>query len=150
MPSASPSVARLNELTGLTIASAITVHRALGSGLLETAYCACLCYELQQAGIGFELQRSIPLRYKDVNLNCAYRADLIVENLVVVEVKAVDSLAPIHARQLLTYLKVFGGRVGLILNFGARTMREGIKRVVHDFPSSGDTAEIAKTRDEHG
>ena len=105
MTSEFPSTERLNELTRLTISAAIVVHRSLGPGLLESAYAACLCYELRQLGIRFELQRPIPLKYKSVYIRCAYRADLIVDGIIIVEVKAVESLAAIHSRQLLTYLK---------------------------------------------
>ena len=131
----------LNELTSAIISAAIAVHRALGPGLLETAYLACLCHELQLAGMTFELQKSIPLTYRSVHLDCAYRADLLVEGAIIVEVKALEALAPIHARQVLTYLKLLGSPIGLILNFGARTMREGIKRVVNEFPDRAEEAE---------
>ena len=121
----------LNALTSRIIASAITIHRALGPGLLESAYLACLTCELHHEGIRFELQKPIPLLYRGVALDCAYRADLLVDRRVIVEVKAIDALAPIHSRQLYTYLRLADVRLGLVLNFGAMTMREGIKRVVN-------------------
>lgn len=124
----------LNSLTSKIISGAITIHRTLGSGLLESAYLACLCWELQSAGLKFELQKAIPLTYKGVRIDIAYRADLIVEGSVLVEVKAIDGLAPVHSRQLLTYLRLADCRVGLLLNFGAPTMKAGIKRVVNGFP----------------
>ena len=127
----------LNESTRRIIVAAIDIHRVLGPGLLESAYAACLCYELRQLGLPFVRQAPLPLKYKNVSLDCAYRADLIVEGLIIIEVKALDLLAPIHARQLLTYLKILGSPVGLILNFGAKTMREGIRRVVNRFPDGG-------------
>jgi GxxExxY protein len=133
----------LNASTRRIIAAAIDVHRAIGPGLLESAYAACLCYELHQQGLDFKRQVPIRLKYKNVTIDCAYRADLIVDRVIIVEVKALDLLAPIHARQLLTYLKVLESPVGLILNFGARTMREGIKRVVNRFPD-GEIAERAE------
>lgn len=113
----------INRLTSLIIERAIRIHRALGPGLLESAYHACLCYELTSAGISVETQKSLPLVYQGVKVDCAYRADLIVERVVIVEVKAQESLAPIHDRQLLTYLRVADCPAGLILNFGARTTR---------------------------
>ncbi len=125
---------QLNLLTEGIIAGSVTVHRVLGPGLLETAYIACLCYELAEAKLRVETQVPIPLVYKSVQLSCAYRADIVVEESVIVEVKAQETLGPIHAKQLLTYLKLYDRPVGLILNFGARSMREGIRRVVNGFP----------------
>ena len=144
MDTASSQDTKLNELTSAIISAAIAVHRALGPGLLEGAYLACLCCELQEAGLQFELERAVPLVYKSVRLDCAYRMDLVVEDCVVVEVKALESLAPIHPRQVLTYMRLFGAPVGLILNFGARTMREGIKRVVNEFPDRAEEAKDAE------
>jgi GxxExxY protein len=138
------SAASLNDLTAAIIAASIAVHRALGPGLLEGAYLSCLCYELQHAGLAFEMQKAVPLVYKNVRIDCAYRVDLVVEGCILVEVKALESLAPIHSRQALTYLRFLGSPVGLILNFGARTMREGIKRVVNDFPDHAEEAENAE------
>jgi GxxExxY protein len=134
MPPPAPSADALNRITSLIIGAAIQVHRALGPGLLEAAYLPCLCYELSQQGLKFELEKHLPLVYKDVKLACAYRADIAVEGQVLVELKAVDVLAPIHSRKMLTYLKLGSYRVGLILNFGALRMITGIERVVNDFP----------------
>jgi GxxExxY protein len=132
----SPATAdTLNRLTSTIISNAISVHRALGPGLLESAYLACMCYELTSSAIRIESQKPIPLVYRGVRIDCAYRADLIVDGVVVVEVKALDALAPIHSRQLYTYLRLAECPVGLILNFGAATMKTGIKRVVNGFPS---------------
>jgi GxxExxY protein len=125
---------RLNQITSAIIGAAINVHRALGPGLLENAYLPCLCYELEAAGLGFELQEALPLAYRGVRIECAYRADLIVEEAVLVEVKAMEALAPIHERQLRTYLKLADCSVGLLLNFGALTMKAGTKRVANKFP----------------
>lgn len=130
------SAARLNQLTELIIAAAIVVHRTLGPGLLESAYIVCLRYELVASNLRVETEKPIPLVYKSVRLACAYKADLVVEDSVIVEVKAQECLAPLHAKQLLTYLKLYDRRVGLILNFGAQTMRDGIKRVVNRFPTT--------------
>lgn len=124
----------LNHLTSTIIDAAIRIHRALGPGLLEGAYLGCLRFELMSMGLRIETQKALPLTYRGVVIDCAYRADLLVENAVIVEVKALDSLAPIHSRQLYTYLRIADCRVGLILNFGAATMRDGIKRVVNKFP----------------
>jgi GxxExxY protein len=143
----------LNRLTSSTIAAAIRVHRALGPGLLEGAYLACLAYELNAAGLTFELQRAVPIRYRGVRLECAFRADLMIENALIVEVKAMDSVLPVHRRQLHTYLRAANCAVGLLLNFGAPTMKEGIVRVVNQFPDSSppgdaaaETPEDAETR----
>ena len=124
----------LNELTSSIIAASIRIHQALGPGLLETAYLACLCYELRTLGLQLDTQKAIPLVYGDLKVDCAYRADLLVGRSVVVEVKAVDVQSPLHARQLHTYVKLAACPVGLLLNFGAPTMREGIKRIVNRFP----------------
>jgi GxxExxY protein len=124
----------LNQLTSVVVQAAIRVHRALGPGLLESAYLGCLCYELSLSGVAFETQKALPLVYQGMKIDCAYRVDLVVAKSVIVEVKALEFLAPIHSRQLYTYLRVADCRVGLILNFGAPTMKEGIKRVVNDLP----------------
>jgi GxxExxY protein len=125
---------RLNQITSTIIGAAIKVHRALGPGLLESAYLACLCYELKMANVQFELQTPLPLVYHGVRIDCVYRADLIVEGTILVEVKALEVLAAVHSRQLNTYLRLAKCPVGLLLNFGTPTMREGIKRVVNKFP----------------
>jgi len=128
------SAESLNRLTSLVVQSAVNVHKTLGPGLLESAYLACLCFELSSNGVAFETQKSLPLVYRGVQIDCAYRVDVLVAGSVIVEVKAMQTLAPIHAQQLYTYLRIADCRVGLLLNFGARTMKEGIKRVVNDFP----------------
>jgi GxxExxY protein len=125
----------LNRLTSSVIEAAIRIHRTLGPGLLESAYLQCLRFELISAGLNVESEKALSLLYRGVTIDCAYRADLVVEGVVIVEVKALDSLAPIHSRQLYTYLRVADCRVGLILNFGAMTLRDGIKRVVNGFPA---------------
>ncbi|UKP00171.1 GxxExxY protein [Nostoc sp. UHCC 0870] len=120
-----------NDLSGMIIGCGMRVHTALGPGLLESAYEECLCYELQQQGFRVGRQISLPLVYKEVQLDCAYRLDLIVENKVVIEVKSVESLKPIHAVQLLTYLKLTHCKLGLLLNFNVLHLKEGIKRVAN-------------------
>ena len=124
----------LNQLTSEVVQAAVRVHRALGPGLFESAYLACLCFELSSAGLKIERQKALPLVHRGVKIDCAYRADLVVGGHVLVEVKALDSLAPIHSQQLYTHLRIADCRVGLLLNFGARTMKDGIKRVVNGFP----------------
>ena len=120
----------VNELTELLIGCAIEVHRTLGPGLLESAYEVCLCRELSLRGIHFERQVAIPVEYKGVKLDCGYRADLIVTDMILVEIKAVDQLAPIHNAQLLSYLKLTGLKVGLLINFNERMLTHGIRRKV--------------------
>jgi len=128
------SAAALNQITSTVIDAAIRIHRAVGPGLLESAYFECLCFELASAGVNIETQKVLPLVYRDLTVLRAYRADIVVERAVVLEVKALESLAPIHSRQLYTCLRVADCRVGLVLNFGASTMVHGIKRVVNGFP----------------
>src|SRR6266849_8445524 len=118
------------ELTG-QIGAAIEVHKQLGPGLLESTYQACLCHELELRGISFECQKPLPLEYKGIKLECGYRIDLLVAGLVVVEIKSVEALAPIHEAQLLTYLKLTGIKIGLLMNFNVVVLKEGIRRFVH-------------------
>lgn len=125
-----------NELTERVIGACIEIHRALGPGLLESAYEECLCYELSQAGIKFERQKALPVYYKEVNLECGYRLDLVVEQKLIVELKAVDQIAPIHEAQLLTYLKLSGLTLGLLINFNVPVLKSGIKRIANNFPDS--------------
>ena len=124
----------LNTITQKVIGAAIEVHRALGPGLLESSYEACLAFELAQSGLKVEQQKSLPLVYKQVKLDCGYRLDLLVDGTVIVEIKAVDSLAPIHEAQLMSYLKLSGCRVGLLINFNVRRLKDGLRRFVNDFP----------------
>lgn len=127
----------LNQITDKIIGAAIKVHRALGPGLLESAYEACLAFELAEAGLSVEQQKPLPLVYRDVKLDCGYRLDLFVNDKVIVEAKAIDKLAPIHQAQLLSYLKLSDCRVGLLINFNVLILKEGgIRRVVNDFPDS--------------
>ncbi|MBC8320160.1 MAG: GxxExxY protein [Bacteroidetes bacterium] len=106
------------------------VHTALGPGLLESAYEECLYYELQQSGLEVKKQKALPLVYQEVKLDAGYRIDLLVENTVVVEIKSVDSLADIHMAQILTYLKLSGCKLGLLVNFNVKHLKDGIKRVI--------------------
>lgn len=123
----------INELTQTIIGAAIEVHRALGPGLLESAYEECLCKELTLQKISFERQRPLPLEYKGVKLECGYCLDLLVEDTVVLEVKAVDAIISIHEAQLLTYMKLGGWKVGLLINFNVPVLKQGIKRLVLGF-----------------
>jgi len=138
---------RLDSITRQIIGAAIEVHRCLGPGLLESAYEACLAYELRQIGLKVEQQKPLPITYKDVKLDCGYRLDLVVEDSVVVEVKAVERLAPIHDAQLLSYLRIAEKRVGLIINFHVRVLKNGLKRIVNDFPDSARSAISAVNRE---
>ena len=116
-------------LTGKIIGAAIDIHRALGPGLLESAYEACLLYELQLRKLQVKSQKAIPIFYKDVMLDCGYRVDLIVEDQVIVEIKSVTNLASIHEAQLLSYLKLSGCRIGLLINFNVKYLKDGIRRM---------------------
>ena len=121
----------LNNVTSGIIGAAIDVHRALGPGLLESAYEACLAYELIQREMKVEQQKPLPLIYRDVQLDCGYRIDLLVDDAVTLEIKSVDSLAPIHQAQLLSYLKLSGCEVGLLINFNVKLLKQGIVRIVN-------------------
>jgi len=126
---------RLNTLTETIIGAAIAVHHEIGPGLLETAYEACLAYELMDRGIFFVRQKPLPLVYRGVRMDCAYRVDLLVENAVIVEVKSLERIGRVHHGQLRSYLRLSGCKVGLLLNFNVTWLTaEGIKRVVNDFP----------------
>ena len=120
-------------LTELIIGAAIEVHRHTGPGLMESAYEECLCYELSQRGLRFARQVQLPVLYKGVKLDCGYKMDLVVEDAVVLELKTVDRLLPIHSAQLLTYLKLSGKKIGLLLNFNEPVLSKGIKRLVNHF-----------------
>ena len=118
----------LNKLSHEIIGAAIEVHRTLGPGLLESSYHECLCRELLVRGMRFEKERPLPLEYKGIHLECGYRIDIVVAGLVVVEVKSVEALAPIHDAQLLTYLRIGGYKLGLLLNFNVVVLKDGIHR----------------------
>ena len=119
-----------NKVTGAVIGAAIEVHRALGPGLLESAYSQCLCRELTVRGVPYEREYPLPLAYKGIRLECGYRLDLLVAGSVVVEVKSVEALAPIHEAQLLTYMRLGGWHVGLLMNFNVEVLKHGIRRKV--------------------
>ena len=121
-----------NRLSKAIIGAAIEVHRNLGPGLLESAYEECLCRELSIQDIVFERQKPLPLSYKGVKLDCGYRLDIVVEGLVVLELKATDRIEPIHEAQLLTYLKLSDLRLGILINFNVPVLKNGIRRIVNN------------------
>ena len=120
-----------NDITGQIIDAAMCVHTALGPGLLESAYESCLAFELSDRGLSVQRQVELPVIYRGHRVSAGFRIDLVVEDLVVVEVKAIEQLLPVHEAQLLTYLKLSGRRIGLILNFHVSSMKNGIKRMVY-------------------
>jgi GxxExxY protein len=121
----------LNRITERVIGACIEIHRELGPGLLESAYEECLAFELEQAGLAFKRQQALPVVYKGARLDCGYRMDLVVEDSVIVELKTVDKLLPIHEAQLLTYLKLSGCSVGLLINFQVPVLKDGVRRLVN-------------------
>ena len=125
---------RLNTLSNQVIGAARRVHRELGPGLLESAYESCLAFELTDAGLCVERQRPVPLVYRGRQMTCGYRIDLLVENDLIVEVKAIERLEPVHSAQLRSHLKLAKRKLGLLINFNVKWLRDGIKRVVHGLP----------------
>lgn len=122
----------INKITEQIIGAAIEVHKATGPGLLESAYEQCLCHELALRNISFKRQYPLPVEFKSVKLDCGYRMDFVVEDSVVVEIKAVDTLLPIHEAQILTYLKLGKYKVGLLINFNEKVLNQGVKRFILD------------------
>lgn len=137
---------RLDSITRRIIGAAIEVHRRLGPGLLESAYEACMAHELRQIGFKVEQQKPLPVTYKDVKLDCGYRLDLVVEDPVIVDIKALERLAPIHDAQSLSYLRISNKRVGLIINFHVRLLKSGLKRIVNEYPDSAISARSAVSK----
>jgi GxxExxY protein len=121
----------MNGLTEAILGAAIEVHRHLGPGLLESTYESCLLFELNQRGLSVERQKELPVVYKGNRIDCGYRVDLLINGLVVVELKAVDKLLPIHEAQLHSYLKLSGKKIGLLINFNVRLLMEGVKRILN-------------------
>ena len=138
--SAAASADQLNAITEQIIGAAMAVHRVIGPGLLESAYEACLAFELRERGLRVEQQKPLPVLYKQVKLDCGYRLDMLVNESVIVEIKAVDKLTSVHDAQLLSYLRLSDCRVGLLLNFHCTMLKHGIRRVVNDFPISANSA----------
>jgi len=130
----STRVLGLNQLTELIIGAAIEVHLATGPGLMESVYEECLCYELSQCKLSFQRQLELPVRYKGIKLDCGFRMDLVVEDAVVLELKTVAELLPIHTAQLLTYLKLSGKKLGLLINFNEPVLKRGLRRVANHAP----------------
>jgi GxxExxY protein len=123
----------INDLTSATIGAAITVHRTLGPGLLESAYRVCLAHELKKPGLQVEMEKPIPVVYDEVKLECGFRADLLVEGMVIVECKAKAKLHPVDQAQLMSHLRLLDLRVGLLMNFHELVLKDGIKRVVNNY-----------------
>lgn len=122
---------RCNELSNIIIGAAIEVHKELGPGLFESAYEECFCYELTKRNLHFERQKSLPVIYKDISLDLGYRIDVIVENMVIVELKSVDKIVPVNKAQLITYLKLSKKWLGLLINFNVKLLPDGIERIVN-------------------
>src|SRR6266849_3921521 len=127
---------RFDEISHRIIGAAIEVHRNLGPGLLESAYQSCLAFELKQLGVKLEEQKPLPVIYKDMRLDCGYRLDLVVEDEIIIEVKAIEKLVPIHEAQLLSYLRLAKKRVGFLMNFHVPVLKNGLKRIVNEFPDA--------------
>lgn len=120
----------VNELSGIIIGKAITVHKILGPGLLESAYEECLAYELREAGFKVERQKPLPIVYKEIKLEYGYRVDMLVNGLVVIELKAVERLTNVHTAQVLTYLRFGNFPLGLLMNFNVKMLKQGLKRFI--------------------
>ena len=121
---------KFDRLSNRIIGCAIEVHKALGPGLLESTYEQCLAHELKNLNIPFQLQHALPVEFKGVKIDCGYRIDMLVDDKIIVELKSVDSILPIHQAQLLTYMKLSAIRIGLLMNFNVKFMKTGIKRMV--------------------
>jgi len=121
---------QFDEISNKVIGFAIEVHRTLGPGLLESIYERCLCHELERSSISYRRQMPLPIRYKGEDLDCDYRLDLVVENSLIVEIKSVESFAPVHSAQMLTYLKISGIKTGLLINFNTAVLKDGLRRFV--------------------
>jgi GxxExxY protein len=128
---------RLDQTSRRIIGAAIEVHRHLGPGLLESAYQSCLVFELKQLDLKVEEQKPLPVVYKQVRLDCGYRLDVVVDDEIIVEIKAIEKLLPIHEAQLLSYLRIAKKRVGLLMNFHVPVLKDGLKRIVNEFPDPG-------------
>jgi GxxExxY protein len=134
---------RENDLTDKIIGAAIEVHRRLGPGLLEAVYEECLCYELSQAGLKFQRQMHLPITYKGIKFESAYKMDLVVEDAIVIEIKAIEEMLPVHSAQLLTYLKSSNKRVGLLINFNVPILKNGLKRIVNHYAGPRPTPNVS-------
>ncbi|MBI5216528.1 MAG: GxxExxY protein [Ignavibacteriae bacterium] len=121
-----------NEIATIVVDCAFKVHQALGPGLLESTYEACLTHELHERGIQVEAQKALPVIYREVKLDCGYRLDLLVENKVIIEIKSVESLNDVHLAQILTYLKLSGCKLGFLINFNVKLIKQGIRRIANN------------------
>lgn len=128
----------LNFITSQIINLAIKVHRSMGPGLLESVYLTCLCYELKKAGLIAEREKGVPLFYEGVKLDQLYRLDLLVQEKIIVEIKAVESITGVHKAQLLSYLKITGCPIGLLINFNVELLKDGIYRMVNNFSETSE------------
>ena len=122
---------RENEIGAIVVDKALRIHEELGPGLLESTYETCLFHELRESGLKVEVQKALPVVYRDVKLDCGYRIDLLIEDKVIVEIKSVDALNDVHLAQILTYLKLSGCRLGYLINFNVKRVKDGIRRVVN-------------------
>ncbi len=122
-----------NEIAKVVFECGLKIHKALGPGLLESAYEECLCYELYKNGVAFERQKALPLVYEAINLDIGYRVDIMVEHKLIIELKAVESLTDIHFAQIVTYLKLSGCKLGLLINFNSLLFKDGVKRVINGY-----------------
>ena len=129
-------IENLNFITERIIHAAIEVHKVLGPGLLESAYQACTAFELVEEGLKVDQQKPLPVEYKGMHLDAGYRLDMVVNDSVIVEFKSIDSLAPIHEAQLLSYLRLSGLKVGLLINYNVKYLKYGIRRIVNNFPDN--------------
>ena len=120
-----------NEISNLIIGAALKVHKTLGPGLLESAYEECLCHELTKNNLKIEKQKPLPVIYDNMRLDCGYRIDLLVESKVIIEIKSIETLKDIHLAQVITYLKLSGCKLGILINFNVKQLKYGIKRVVN-------------------
>jgi GxxExxY protein len=127
----SQKIMQINEITYLIIGAAYEVHKSLGPGLLESTYQVCLVYLLEKKGLQVECQKPLPVIFEGVHLNAGYRIDLLIEDTVIVEIKSIEMLAPVHHAQLLTYLRLSGKKIGLLINFNVSDLKGGIKRIIN-------------------
>lgn len=134
MPTQDDERLRLNRLSNVIIGAALRVHSEIGPGMLESAYEACLFFELTEQGLRVERQKPLPLVYRGRVLGCGYRLDLLVEDVIIIEVKSIERLERVHSAQLLSYLRQSHLKLGLLINFNVKWLRDGIKRIVNDFP----------------
>ena len=137
----------INNITKAVIGAAIAVHRELGPGLLESTYEACLSYELTHRNVRFERQVPLPVKYREVRVDCGYRLDFLIDDQVIVEIKSVEKLIPVHSAQVITYLKLKGCRVGLLMNFNVTALRRGIRRLENHW-EIGRITEIREEEEE--